>query len=441
MHQLKALAAFGFLAVMIALVLAANPAYASTTFTVDSARDEGDAILRDGVCDSDPRSAVVQCSLRAAIEEANATDGADTINFDIPGSGVRTIAPSSQLPTITDTVRINGYSQPGARPNTLEVGTNAVLKIELDGTNASDAAGLVIEAPTTVVKGLAINRFPHWGIYINTGGTGSAIQGNFIGTDTGGTLNLGNGLSGVLVQGSVTDPDNTTIGGTTPAARNLISGNYLDGITINFGTGHRVMGNLVGTDKNGTADLGNARWGVVIGQYNNSVGGTDPGAANVIAFNMKGVVVPVGDGNSILRNSIFSNYEEGIDLGVDGRTENDPGDADTGPNDVPDTGANNLQNFPVITAAATSSTATTIRGTLDSTPNTTFTVQFFRNPAGTDQGKKFIGQKKNVTTDASGDATFTFRPDRRVSAGLNITATATDPEGNTSEFSDPKTVT
>lgn len=95
----------------------------------------------------------------------------------------------------------------------------------------------------------------------------------------------------------------------------------------------------------------------------------------------------------------------------------------------------------MLTTASTSSTATTIRGTLNSTPNTTFTIQFFRNPAGTDEGKKFIGQKRTVSTDASGDATFTFRPDRRVSAGLVITATATDPDGNTSEFSDPETVT
>jgi hypothetical protein len=99
-----------------------------------------------------------------------------------------------------------------------------------------------------------------------------------------------------------------------------------------------------------------------------------------------------------------------------------------------------LQNVPPLNSAITSSDSTTIWSTLNFAPNATFIVQFFRNPAGTGEGKKYIGQKRNVMTDASGDATFTFRLDLRVNAGLAITGTATDPDGNTSEFSDPETV-
>src|SRR5215211_1821129 len=217
------------------MLVVATPAYAATTFTVDSVRDEEDAVPRDGVCDTDIRPIVVRCTLRAAIEEANATGGTDTINFNIEGgSGVKTIEPTKALPAITDTVVIDGYSQPGARPNTQAVGTNAVLKIELDGTNTGAGVnGLRIQASKTVIKGLVINRFSSGGIHVIRG-TSIAIQGNFIGTDPGGTVDLGNRYNGVLVLGN--DPDssftNTTIGGTAPAARNLISGNDDSGVRI-----------------------------------------------------------------------------------------------------------------------------------------------------------------------------------------------------------------
>ena len=112
------------------------------------------------------------------------------------------------------------------------------------------------------------------------------------------------------------------------------------------------------------------------------------------------------------------------------QTPNDPGDADTG--------ANNGQNFPVITSAKNSLT-TTVRGKLNSTPGKSFTVQFFSNPSGADEGRVFIGQK-SVTTGSLGNASFTFKSASKVAKGRTITATATDPAGNTSEFSAPKTV-
>jgi hypothetical protein len=170
------------------------------------------------------------------------------------------------------------------------------------------------------------------------------------------------------------------------------------------------------------------------GSSDNTIGGAAPGASNRIAFNVQdGVHVDSGTNNRILPNSIFSNGSTANDLGIDlfpdGPTLNDAGDADPGPN--------NLQNFPEITSAKTGGGQTSIKGRLSSTPNKTFNVLVFSNPSG-NEGKKFLGQK-SVTTNGSGNASFTFVPAQAVSVGQTITATAT--RGlNTSEFSAPKGV-
>src|SRR5262249_15625033 len=130
------------------------------------------------------------------------------------------------------------------------------------------------------------------------------------------------------------------------------------------------------------------------------------------------------------QNSIFSNGGLGIDLGDDGRTANDLGD--------PDSGANNLQNFPVLTKASLEGSIVIVEGKLNSTPNTFFTLEFFGNDASSpDEGKTYLGSI-GVFTDADGNATFTVA----FSAGFGdyVTATATDPDHNTSEFSDPAQV-
>src|SRR5215207_10435016 len=202
-------------------VLAAKPAHAST-FTVTTTDDSGAG------------------SLRQAIEDANspANSGADTIEFNIPDtdtgcnatSGVCTISPSSALPLITDPVIIDGYSQPGARANTLSVGDDAVLKIELSGPDALN--GLKIEADNSTVQGLVVNNWEN-GIFLGVDATGNTVRGNFIGTDVTGRVTdpdgipkngdeLGNLFNGVSIQ---TGASNNTIGGTTAAARNVISGN------------------------------------------------------------------------------------------------------------------------------------------------------------------------------------------------------------------------
>jgi hypothetical protein len=273
-----------------------------------------------------------------------------------------------------------------------------------------------------------------------SGNTGSGIlisaaevtvEGNRIGTNAAGSAALPNG-SGVQV---VIGGSGILIGGGNAGAGNLISGNSVHGVRLFRPLGARVEGNLIGTDFSGTASLGNAQDGVLIqsGLSPDSVGGTVIG--NVIAFN-GAVGVAVGpDGNDassgdlITRNSIHDNGGLGIDLGSDGVTPNDSADADTGPN--------GLQNFPVLTSAASNGGVLTVFGTLDSTPNTDFTVEVFSNSScdssGHGEGQSFLGTV-SVTTDAAGHATFQATVPAPSGAAF-VTATATDPAGNTSEFS------
>jgi CSLREA domain-containing protein len=109
------------------VVVGASPAEAATTFTVNRTGDAVDRNPGNAKCDTSSNNGK-QCTLRAAIEEANATAGADTIEFDISGAD-KTIKPDSQLPSITDSLTIDGYTQQGASPNTLAEGNDAVLKV------------------------------------------------------------------------------------------------------------------------------------------------------------------------------------------------------------------------------------------------------------------------------------------------------------------------
>jgi hypothetical protein len=165
-------------------------------------------------------------SLRQAILDANGhvnAGGPDTISFAIAGAGVHTISPVTGLPTIIDPVVIDGYTQSGASPNTLGVGDNAVILIELDGSGAtSGASGLVITTGSSTGRGLVINRFDTGGfgssgITLQTGG-GNTITGNFIGTDHAGAVVQPNPIGLYII-----DSPNNVVGGTTPGARNLLS--------------------------------------------------------------------------------------------------------------------------------------------------------------------------------------------------------------------------
>ena len=439
---MRARAALFLVVTVTMLAMAGSTAGAqifSQTFVVDSTADTGDA-TPDGLCDT--------CTLREAIQEANANNNpaeVDLIEFSLGASGVATIFPSSPLPTITQAVDINGYSAPGASQNTTAVGDNADLRIRLDGDAMGGIpAGLRISAANCLVRGLSITRFGGSGIEaFGPAADSNTIMGNFVGITPGGK-DRGNGKGVVIASGA----SDNIVGGTTRQARNIISGNGpspnftssgVDIFSMNMPTtGNEVQGNYIGTDKSGTGDLGNTGRGVVVydGASNTTIGDDNPangsGEANIIAFNgFEGVAILDGTGNGILSNSIFSNGRLGIDLGGNGVTPNDTRDTDTGPN--------NLQNKPAITSARTGPTNTIIEGTLRSIPDEDFTLQFFKNPEdNNDEGKSFIGQK-SVSTDADGVITFTFRPGQKVRVGKFITATATH-ASDTSEFSAPKLV-
>ncbi|MCS6803726.1 MAG: hypothetical protein NZ823_01110, partial [Blastocatellia bacterium] len=234
------------------------------TFVVTSTGDGADSNLADGVCDD----GTGRCTLRAAIEQANARAGADLIQFNIPGAAIPTIAPSRPLPPITEPLTVDGTTQPAGR-------------VEVNGENAGFANGLEILSGRCVVRGLVINRFRIDGIWILSNG-GNIIEGNLIGTNAAGTEDRGNQYGGVRIDDA---PDNL-IGGTTPAARNVISGNNSAGIVILLGGArdNRVQGNLIGTDVTGRNGLGNSFDGVVIADApGNLIGDTVAGARNVIS--------------------------------------------------------------------------------------------------------------------------------------------------------------
>jgi hypothetical protein len=278
--------------------------------------------------------------------------------------------------------------------------------------------------------------------------SGNVIQGNLIGTDVTGRAvlpglpfsffqpvgNLGAGIS-------LVDASFNLIGGTTPGAGNVIAGNGSHGVAIQRSSGgansNRVQGNAIGTDRTGAVNLGNAGSGVLIDGFNNQVGGLAAGAGNIIAFNArKGVSLSdgfgnaPGTGNTILNNAIFGQpFAQGglgIDLNDDGPTA--PG------SQSPGIGANNLQNAPVLSQTTNSDGSVTVTGSLVSLANTSYTLQFYSNPPGDAEGQALL-LTTTVATDGTGAARFQFR--FAGASGRVITATATDPAGNTSEFSLP----
>lgn len=432
--QVKALI-LGFLLTALlssSLMLAATPAYAGQTFTVNNTGDPVEGAPEFGVCN------VNFCTLRAAISGANAHPGHDTIEFNLARPDLRHITPTRELPTITEAVTIDGYTQLFSRPNTKPVGNDASVLVQLVGLQAGKSAdGLIIDADGVTVRGLAIRDFDS-GSGIKIRGSNNKVEGNFIGTDSlGGRDGQGN-EDGVFIL----DGQNNAVGGNTPAARNLISGNDRDGVRL-FGTSlgterNKVQNNYIGTDKFGTGELSNGGAGVSIFDSSSNAVGGGTAEANIIAFNaLDGVALRSGNnifadsGNSIRFNSIFSNGDLGIDLRQDGPTANDPKD--------PDVGENDLQNKPVVTSAKTGGGKTTIKAKLNSTPNKTFLIGFYSNPSGETEGKRSLGEKQ-VTTNADGVVSFTFAPSQKVPVGQRITATATDSGRNTSEFSSPRAV-
>lgn len=437
-------------------------------------------------------------SLRQAILDSNAASGADVIQFNI-GTGVQTIAPLSQLPQVTDPLTIDGTTQPGFSGSPI---------IELNGANAgSSAVGLYINRGGSVIRGLVINRFSGGEIVLNqpqspsgTIGNQNRIEGNYIGTDISGAIarpgaaTAGVDAPGILIAGS----SRNIIGGTTPAQRNVISGNLSDGIEIDSSSGNQIMGNSIGTDVTGTNALGNGGYGIALDggdplfpDYQNTIGAA--ASPNVISGNQAGGIL-AGDwryglivsGNRIgtdatgtlnLGNGGSGVWLSGIGLGVIGGTVTGDGNTiafnhgsgvlltDSSAGDVIlgnsifgnntlgidlggdgvtandqfdlDLGPNNLQNVPTITRVSGDSSATSVSGTLSTESNLTYRIEFFWNTQADSSG---AGEGEHylgftsIFTDGSGQATFNVSLPP-VPAGSWITATATSNYSNSSEFS------
>ena len=269
---------------------------AQTTFTVNTTDD-----LDDGTCD------VGHCSLREAIAASNLDPVGGIIHFSIPGAGPHTIQPLTALPALEGDVIIDGTSEPDF------AGTPV---IELDGSLAGGAHGFDIVGSQNLIRGLVINRFAWNGVQINTDCTFNVIEGNFIGTDVTGTLDLGNGNTGVLIGQAA----NNTVGGTTAAARNLISGNA-EGVTIvdPTATGNVVSGNYIGTDVTGTEAIPNTT-GVLLLAPDNTVGGTAEGTGNLISGNTANGInlgPPNATGNLVAGNYIGVDAAGIVALGND----------------------------------------------------------------------------------------------------------------------------
>jgi hypothetical protein len=285
----------------------------------------------------------------------------------------------------------------------------------------TDGDGVGDDAERNVVSGNTLA-----GVLIADSGTEqNVVAGNYIGTTADGSAALGNGWEGVRLQNGASQ---NVIGFNPTDAdpvddRNIISANGLGGVGIyNLGTDlNLVAGNFIGTDATGTGNLGNAGCGVIIqgGPRFNTIGGTIPGECNVIAHNFDcGVLVDAATNNPIRGNSIFD-HPNG--MGICLRN-----------------GGNNNQAPPILTSAVVTDSGVIVQGIISGAANAQFALDFFANsvchPSGYGEGERFLGWV-TVPTDGTGVGNFTVTLDGDVSVGEFITATATDPIGNTSQFS------
>ncbi|MEM7334830.1 MAG: hypothetical protein AAF490_22325, partial [Chloroflexota bacterium] len=233
------------------------------------------------------------------------------------------------------------------------------------------------------------------------------------------------------------DSSGNIIGGENIFSRNVISGNDAHGISI-FGVKNQILGNYIGVASDSETPLPNHTgvrlW---ISAESNIIGGVESGEANIIAHNLNaGISTSAGDNskpdpefpikNEFRGNQIFGNGGLGIDLAGDQVTANDLDDLDSG--------ANGLQNFPVLTKVPNSFM---VDVTLNSLPDIGYAIDFYRNDtcdsSDHGQGQIYLGTKFEQI-DSSGSVNFKFLADD-AEAGDFITATATDHLGNTSEFS------
>ncbi len=367
--------------------------------------------------------------------------GLDSTGTDgLGGFGIHVFDPPNTqiLDNLVASVSI-GIDVSGSAPDGTVIQGNR-LGIDASGAAAipSSAGGIQVQTGTdTIIGGPApgeanvISGHAGRGVTIGSAAVDTVVEGNLIGVDATGQVALGNGANGIQDGGS-----GTTIRG------NVVSGNgggsNHAGVSL-LGSGGIIHGNLIGTDIDGIDAIPNVANGIEMQSATDAadgyaIGGLAAGQPNTIANNGRDgirLAAVSGQQNRISGNVIRDNVRLGINLGDDLVTPNDADDTDGG--------ANLGQNYPELTGATVIGDTVEISGTLDSAAETTYSIQYFTSPtcdgSGNGEGESFIGVA-NIGTDGSGDATFTSSfPEAGVVEGSAITATATDPDGNTSEFS------
>jgi hypothetical protein len=299
-----------------------------------------------------------------------------------------------------------------------------------------DTHGLVLGSGSSgsTIKGLAINRFTGSAIQVDSGSGNNLITGNYLGTDTSGLVDLGNGKWGIDFSSRGQQRGRRHDRRAAQRDRRQRHGGIaLNGAAV---TGNLVLGNYIGVGSDGTIALGNGFSGGIV--FFNGATGRIGGVAAGRATSSPTTAPPASPWSTARPRSsatAFRQQRAGHRPGLDGLTANDTGDADTGPN--------NLQNYPEIGSVVSTGGNTTVTGTLRSNASTTYRLEFFSSPSGDasghGEGQTWLGAT-TVTTDAAGNATFsaTFSG-IAVSAGYVVSATATvdlggGSYGATSEF-------
>ncbi len=260
-------------------------------------------------------------SLFKAMEDANSNGNSgdvDIIEFNIPGTGVHTIAPTGILPVPTEPLLIDGYSQPGSQANTAisPEPFNGTITIEINGANAgAPMSGLILQGVDgSTVRGISIHSYTTTQIVINSNDI--TLEGNYIGVKPSG-VEAGSGNGG----GINTTPgcSNLAIGGSSPENRNIItaSQNKNNSAVSMDCTQSTMYGNYIGIGKDGATQLTNSV-GTVIGSsllgndpvaQNITIGGGEPGQANVYNGGLEAAIVIFTTHNTVQGNFIGTDYK------------------------------------------------------------------------------------------------------------------------------------
>ncbi|MEM7783987.1 MAG: Ig-like domain-containing protein [Planctomycetota bacterium] len=421
----------------------------------------------------------IQGSLRQFILNANAISnvkhGANSSffalaatdpNFNATGINDYQISlTDNELPTITERIVLDATTQAGFVDSPI---------VSIDGNALTDANGITIQGDLSVIRGFAIGNFDEAAVLIASG-ENNQIAGNYLGTDATGNTAAANR------RGVVIESGNNTIGGTSLSDRNVISGNTGDGVFIRStaGSGNQILGNIIGLNATGTVDLGNGSSGIEVRKSGNIIGGSDPGAGNIISGNAHSGIGLITDetvvqgnliGTDINGNLGFGNDQNGIRLLTADKSligGKSPGEGNTivsnggfgvhiedvfstenailG-NEIHGNGARGIKlsfsaNSGAVPVSITSAHAIDpsnleVSGTYSNSlrDSQTLRIEFFKNTSDAEEGVTYLGFLE-ADTDASGDLTFSHQLATPFAAGEFVTATVTDASSNTSQFS------